>query len=364
MAPLGGNASNFGTTSRGAYAKPLVSLARSSSSSTSLSGSRAGEPRTLLKLHAAFTLGKEPPLSLLAKKAEASTLSCEVKPKALEDELPLKIGRSSSEPSLRAPRSEQGDRSRPRRRARTTLREFACHLPVISCLPPVRVGVYFDHGTFGSPTRFSIRELAASALKASGRAFVVYSLLATDVRSLTRNTLDVIIFPGGRGDHMSEAFGSQGLEAVKTFVRQGGGYIGTCAGAVLAIKHLKFFGEIQTKEPWARGRGDVSVEFTEPGVEALQLSLGSSTRTIFYGQGPIVAETDYPAQSQVLAHFRTEVHSRHTEQTEGQMLNTPAITRISYGSGEVIANSCHPESMTPPMEDIYAGFLKVVIPKA
>jgi hypothetical protein len=68
-----------------------------------------------------------------------------------------------------------------------------------------------------------------------------------------------------------------------------------------------------------------------------------------------------PANVSQLAFFRTEIHSRHTNETAGEMVNTPAITTMdNYGSGRVVLNSPHPE-LLPQLPQIYAGELQWVL---
>ena len=79
--------------------------------------------------------------------------------------------------------------------------------------------------------------------------------------------------------------------------------------------------------------------------------------TIMYFQGPIIKEQDLPANVTRLAIFRTEIHSKHENQTKGEMVNTPAMHSIEYGKGRVLLNSPHPE-LVPRIPEIYAGELK------
>ncbi len=46
----------------------------------------------------------------------------------------------------------------------------------------------------------------------------------------------VLVFPGGSGSAQASAIGEGGLAAVRSFVSAGGHYIGTCAGAFLALQ--------------------------------------------------------------------------------------------------------------------------------
>ncbi len=55
---------------------------------------------------------------------------------------------------------------------------------------------------------------------------------------------------------------------------------------------------------------------------------------------------------------RAQVHSKHTNETSGQMVGTPAITALDTGfpGGRVVLNSPHPE--LPPLHvEVYAGEL-------
>jgi glutamine amidotransferase-like uncharacterized protein len=79
--------------------------------------------------------------------------------------------------------------------------------------------------------------------------------------------------------------------------------------------------------------------------------------TITYWQGPIVKDADLPEEVIRFAFYRSEIHSLHTNQTKGEMVNTPAVTGLqSYGKGRVVLTSPHPE-LEPHHYVIYAGEL-------
>ena len=70
---------------------------------------------------------------------------------------------------------------------------------------------------------------------------------------------------------------------------------------------------------------------------------------------------DFPTNVSKLAFFRTEIHSKHTNETKGEMVGTPAITSIDGpGKGRVVLNSPHPE-LAPQIPQIYAGELLWVL---
>lgn len=226
----------------------------------------------------------------------------------------------------------------------------------------LRIAFYVDAGT--SKDLSSFYTTLEAAAKMTERDFSIRNFTAEDVRTkLLLESFDVAVFPGGSGNGMAKALGEDGLASVRSFVSAGGGYMGTCGGAFLGISHLYFYGEgagsgPPTQEPWDRGHGPVQVEFTEKGLKDIALDpvqFGGNV-TVMYWQGPIVKPRDFPSNVSVLSWFRTEIHSQHTSETTGEMVNTPAMTSIGYGQGRVALNSPHPE-LTPNLPEIYAGEL-------
>ena len=198
------------------------------------------------------------------------------------------------------------------------------------------------------------------------------------------------------GNGQASAVGPEGLVALRKFVSAGKGYIGTCGCSFLGLQHVGFYlppshapcGDVSpddkllqphctppTQEPFDRGDGDVLVEFTQAGLAQLNLppSKFSGNVTIFYGQGPIVRGDAFPLWVQQLAFYSSEIHSKHTVNTTGEMVNTPAITALDGyvmsgqsgqgKGGRVVLNSPHPELTEPPIPAIYAGELEWILHK-
>ena len=293
--------------------------------------------------------------------------------------------------------------------------------------PAVRIGLYCSGGashcqatapTCCEPQPEYLATLTVAARMAFGAAgFTIANMTAADVGALEPSALDVAVFPGGSGNGQAAAVGPAGLVALRKFVAAGKGYIGTCGGSFLGLQHVGFYlppkhapcGDVSkadkllqphctplTQEPFDRGDGDVQVEFTQAvssdtfsicapsvsltpkvslfqGLEQLSLPPAqfSGNVTIFYGQGPIVKGDAFPPFVKQLAFYRSEIHSRHTANTTGEMLNTPAITTLDGYStsgpsgqgqgGRVVLNSPHPELTKPPIPAIYAGELSWVL---
>jgi glutamine amidotransferase-like uncharacterized protein len=201
-------------------------------------------------------------------------------------------------------------------------------------VPVIKVAVYDDKGATGKGipcvteimgktadiklTKFKGADIAAGALKG----------------------YDLVMFTGGSGSAEAGGLGEKGREEVREFVRNGGGYVGICAGAYLACSGFEWgVGVLNAKtvsSKWRRGQGEVKIEG-----EAFGEKL--SDRGIRYSNGPIIkadVRKDLP-EFEVLLAFRTELAENDTP--VGVMVNAPAMVRSTYGLGRVFTSSPHPE---------------------
>ena len=148
------------------------------------------------------------------------------------------------------------------------------------------------------------------------------------------------MFTGGSGSAEAGGLGEKGREEVREFVRQGGGYVGICAGAYLACSGFEWgLGVLNAKTvspKWRRGQGEVKIE-------GLAFGEKMADRGIRYANGPIIkadVRKDLP-EFEVLVSFRTELALNDTP--VGVMVNAPAMVRSTYGLGRVFTSSPHPE---------------------
>src|SRR5581483_1851230 len=91
----------------------------------------------------------------------------------------------------------------------------------------LRVAVYDDAGK-GASFPVLLQVLAADP------GLQVRRLKAEEIRAGGLSGCDVLLQPGGTGGTQGKTLGSEGRERVRTFVSNGGGYVGICAGAYLA----------------------------------------------------------------------------------------------------------------------------------
>ncbi|MBL8971817.1 MAG: hypothetical protein JNK56_14590, partial [Myxococcales bacterium] len=125
----------------------------------------------------------------------------------------------------------------------------------------VRVGLYKAAGVH--PVAFA----AEKALLERSAGFVCTVLTPAEVQRGALARQDVAVFMGGSGTAQGRALGEVGKQAVKDFVRGGGGYVGVCAGAYLALQGEEEFHKLRmvagrnlTGDAWQRGIAGLEVE--------------------------------------------------------------------------------------------------------
>ncbi len=203
----------------------------------------------------------------------------------------------------------------------------------------IRVAVYRDKGTGKS---------IASLLRVLKKfpEFKVIEIKAEDVKAGKLSEFDVVIHPGGSGGGQGRSLGEDGRKNVRSFVSNGGGFVGFCAGAYLASNDYSWSlnitdAKVLDRKHWARGTGKVQVELTEAGKK--QLGYDKDEVTIYYGQGPLFAPKNDPdvPDYKLLGIYKTEVTREGVP--GGVMQGTTAIAANEFGKGRVFCFSPHPE---------------------
>jgi putative intracellular protease/amidase len=183
--------------------------------------------------------------------------------------------------------------------------------------------------------------------------FTFKVVTAEDIRAGALAKFDVLLCPGGSGSKQAEILGADGRQAIRDFVRKGGGYVGICAGSYLATTNYTWSlgilnASVVDRAHWARGTGNVTLKLTDEGKRILGAS--DKTVTCYYGQGPLLAPGktgDYEQQTgevpayHALATYNSEIAKEGVP--KGVMVGTTAIATGDYGKGRVICFSPHPE---------------------
>lgn len=205
--------------------------------------------------------------------------------------------------------------------------------------PSVKIAVYTGVGTSAS------KENVLAVLK-EVPGVTVRTLSADDITAGRLKGYRVVVFPGGTSSGQAQALGTAGREQVKAFVKQGGGYVGICAGAYLASCSYDWSlhvldATVVDRQHWARGFGDVDLRLTPQGKELL--AVPTDTLGIYYHQGPLLAPGNNPAVPDFtpLASFETEIAKNGAP--KGVMKGTTAVAVGVFGAGRVVCFSPHPE---------------------
>ncbi len=203
----------------------------------------------------------------------------------------------------------------------------------------IRVALFDDFGSFGKGVP------RCTELLGNAEGVAVTLVKPELIREGGLKDFDVVIFTGGSGGKQAGSLGLIGREQVRRFVEAGGGYLGICAGNYLACEGFSWGVHIldaKTKSSkWARGEGEVKIEFTPKGREILGMPEG--ILDVRYANGPVFnpAEDAAIGDFEPLAHFRSELAKNGAP--VGAQVNSPAMVIGSYGKGRVLCSSPHPE---------------------
>ncbi len=233
---------------------------------------------------------------------------------------------------------------------------------------PIQVGMFDGEGT--GPSRENVVEVIRAA-----EGMDVHRIGAAEMSDRILGQFDVLVFPGGSGSKQARAISEAGRLAVQKFVKNGGGYVGVCAGAYLCssgyswslrlVDSKAFTGTVEVpgkgkKQLWYRGK--------ETGIDMELSPLGESlfgqkgipkSFEVRYANGPIISPhgLDEVEDYQVLAWFRSE--NGQVAEQKGTMINTPAIVTSRVGKGRVMSVSPHPEK-TPELHSIVSQAVRWV----
>lgn len=207
--------------------------------------------------------------------------------------------------------------------------------------------------------------LASLQILNNASGFDASFISAAEIQEGALKNFDVVLFPGGTGSGESKALGDKGWKELRKFLDNGGGFVGTCAGAYLALVNLSretgrlIDAELQEGE-WERGEAVLEIELTEEGRAVLADFEG--TVDVAYQNGPVFHPANYEELKpySVLAYFRTEI--AENDAPKGVQVNSPAIAYGAYGKGRVIICSPHPE-LTPNLNCLVPKLTKFAAQK-
>jgi len=210
----------------------------------------------------------------------------------------------------------------------------------------LRVAVFADFGA----AEICIQE-ALSALEID--PFVLTRRISgLEIAEGQLQTLDAIVFPGGSGSRQSNSLGDVGRREVIDFVKNGGGFIGICAGAYLGSDYPEYDWclhladvHVRDREHYARGEGLVKVKLTGIGKNMLPEFKDKDFFYSYYHDGPMLVPGDNPGiqDYKTLALFESDLHLEN-DAPAGVMPGSTFLLYGKQGKGGVVLCAGHPES--------------------
>ena len=209
---------------------------------------------------------------------------------------------------------------------------------------PVHVAVFQAEKGVGP----SSEDLLVALREKAGPAYDIARITSDEIRAGKLSEYDVLVHPGGSGSRQGRDLDTLGREAVRTYISEGGGFLGICAGAYLATNEYSWSlnlidAKVVDRTHWARGTGMVVIDFSAEGAEFFNYEYDEMM--VYYGQGPLLARREWDDPDvpnyESLAIYSTEIAKKGAP--EGVMVGNSAVVRTEYGKGRVFCFSPHPE---------------------
>ncbi len=166
------------------------------------------------------------------------------------------------------------------------------------------------------------------------------------VRAGALDAADVLVMPGGSSVTEAKTLGAEGREKVKDFIRQGGGYVGTCAGCCLLMEpanhHPDMLHLIPFKFGPSGGKADMSIAFNERAAALAGIKKGKVS--VRYSEGPVLLPSTpvEGANIDVVATYDSDLNSMG-EKERPSRAGCAAAVAGTYGKGRIFVFAVHPE---------------------
>ena len=215
-----------------------------------------------------------------------------------------------------------------------------CAIPGTGDASRTRVAVYLGRGARNCGAFCHLR-IATFAENVDG-----FPVDEEMIRAGALDGADVLVMPGGYSVEEAKVLGEDGRRKVVDFIRNGGGFIGTCAGCFLVSEttksHPNMLGIMPYRSDWSRGGADVLIRFNKDAKELAGISPG--THRVDYHGGPVLVpgKPVEGADFKVIATYDSSFQTSSSAK-KPSMAGKAAIVVGTYGKGRVFASAVHPE---------------------
>ena len=171
---------------------------------------------------------------------------------------------------------------------------------------------------------------------------------------------DMVVHSGGSGESQFFGLGEKGVAAEREFVKKGGLYHGTCAGAFLVLEETRRkrnqMVPFKPDDPELyRGGATVELDFTEAGLVAMGQK---GPRMVRYHGGPamIPGKPVEGADMKVFAYYGKKMEKIEKPKADVRgMTGKAAIIAGTFGKGKIFICGPHPESGRRTQDIFYKG---------
>ena len=179
---------------------------------------------------------------------------------------------------------------------------------------------------------------------------------AKGVQTGALDGMDMLLMPGGGSDREYKALGSNGVARLDAFLRNGGGYLGICAGCAVVMDEKSRARMIPWKWSGAvPGTLFPTIRINERGAAALGVTAG--VIPVRYHGGPLMWPSTNAFEgvnTEQWATFDAEgsMKGRH----KVKMYGAAAIVGGTYGRGRIVACTVHPEYCLDTLNIVRGAF--------
>ena len=204
---------------------------------------------------------------------------------------------------------------------------------------PLKVAVYADLG----PSGIGAAEWYRIVNDSPDMALTLVDGEA--VRNGALKGQDLLVMPGGSSTNEYNSLGIDGVEKMKEFIREGGGYVGTCAGCCLLMDgprraHVMPWNTLGCEPDLFYPQ----VKLNDAGAKALGIKAGN--HKLRYHGGPLMRMTTNTIEGASFELWGTiDSECTYNGKIDGKkrMHGAAAILGGTYGKGRVFVTSMHPE---------------------
>jgi len=122
------------------------------------------------------------------------------------------------------------------------------------------VALYSDHGVEPSCITATVNMFEWMGLS-------IQEVSSEEIRTGCLENFELVCFPGGDMYQYSQSLSTEGISRVRSFISDGGGYIGICGGGYFAAEEIYWMGNVSRHaERICRGYHYKIFLFVEPGI--------------------------------------------------------------------------------------------------